>query len=68
MTNKQLRVVASVWAAIEAEEDDISTERLFAMTCDRASDQLGVTVDNSDVTDAVKKFIAVAPVESRSGS
>jgi len=57
LTNGQLRVVASVWTAIESKQDDVSTERLFAMTCDRASDQLGITVDNGDVTDAVKKFL-----------
>lgn len=57
MTNKQLRAIASVWSALEDEHDDISTERLFAMTCDRASDQLGVSVDNGDVADAVAKFL-----------
>lgn len=55
LTNEQKRMVVSIWNAIDDEEDDISTERLFAMTCQRASDQLGVTVDDGDVADALHK-------------
>lgn len=37
-------------------EPSVSTERLFAMTSQAASDQLGITVDDGDVSEALAKF------------
>src|ERR1019366_1336266 len=56
LTNEQKRKVVAIWNAIDDEEDDVSTERLFALTCDCASQQLGVTIDDGDVSDALVKF------------
>ena len=53
LTRAQQRTVVSIWNALEDAEDDVSTARLFAMTCEHASDQLGVTVDDGDVAHAL---------------
>jgi hypothetical protein len=60
LTNAQKRIVVSIWNDIDASED-MSTERLFAMTCDRAGEQLGVTVDDGDVAEALSRYGTTSP-------
>lgn len=56
LTDLQLQVVASLWSDIDETEDDVSTERLFALTCYAASEGLGVDVDEGDVTMALERY------------
>jgi hypothetical protein len=62
LTISQQRTLVSIWNALEDEHDDVSTERLFAMTCDRASQQMGITVDDGDVSGALAKFGRLVPL------
>lgn len=54
MTKAQQQVVISIWNEIENGEERVSTERLFAMTRERASQALGVSVDDGDISSAIK--------------
>jgi|HubBroStandDraft_1064217.scaffolds.fasta_scaffold45552_1 hypothetical protein len=65
LTNAQQRTIVSIWCALEDDVDDVSTERLFALTCDRASQQLGVTIDDGDVSGALAKFAAVSSAPAK---
>lgn len=60
LTKAQQQRVVSIWDEIEEEHSDVSTEMLFAMTCERASRELGVPVDNGDISGALE-------IETREG-
>ena len=45
-----LRRIADIWEELD---DSQPTERLFALTCDRASAELGCEVDDGDVAEAL---------------
>lgn len=53
MKKRTREVILSVYDAIEDLEPDISTERLFAMTCEEASRRLGFEIDSADVADVL---------------
>lgn len=51
LTKAQLSRIADIWAA--GCPDGYSTEKLFALTCEVASVELGFDVDDGDVADAL---------------
>lgn len=60
LTAAQRQTICRIWSEIDNEVDDISTERLFAMTCERAR-QLGMSIDDGDVTDALRSSEQAEP-------
>lgn len=55
LTRDQQDLVVAIWADLAATEEDISTERLFAMTCDRAGAEIGRNIDDGDVSEALER-------------
>jgi len=53
MTIEEARKIEAIWNALETNEPDISTCRLFAMTVDIAQTEGLPVEDDSDVADAL---------------
>lgn len=51
LTTAQFNIVERIWD--ELDDGDVSTETLFALTCERASEVIGRDVDNGDVATAL---------------
>ena len=54
LTTTQKRIIVDAWDSIDTENDyDLSTERLFAMVCDRAETAIGRRLNDGDISDAL---------------
>lgn len=56
MKRKTAKTIKRIWDDIHDEDPSISTEQLFARTCDRASLLIGRDIDNGDVGEALSMF------------
>jgi hypothetical protein len=50
---RQKRVIREVWAGVEAEDPDASTERIFLMVRERATEILDIELDDGDISEAL---------------
>ena len=64
MKRRKAKSITRIWKRIEADEPDISTERLLEMTSQEASRLFGHWIDNADVCEALAQTREFKEVES----